>query len=269
VIWLNCFGVTVANCPSNAMSQSWPYRPGGSQRPDRDLTDDEQPGQREGEREQREGHRLRADRALDGRDLRRLVGDEHLAAGGGVTLSEFLRLLGDPGERRTGLQPQVRAVEAVVTGAELTVQRRAGPDLRHPVQVGHGYHRGAAHEHADDMLSERANMVRVVYRGHRQHAADVQVHPLRADLVDRDLPRGVRPWHAAGEHLRDVERAGVAAVERGGNHGAIVQRTAPGHWLRVDAHHRGGGGHAWQRGDRGVVAGGAVSGGRDQHARGA
>jgi len=28
VSWLNCFGVTVANCPSNAMSQAWPYRLG-------------------------------------------------------------------------------------------------------------------------------------------------------------------------------------------------------------------------------------------------
>ena len=28
VIWLNCFGVTVPNCPSSAMSQSWPYRLG-------------------------------------------------------------------------------------------------------------------------------------------------------------------------------------------------------------------------------------------------
>ena len=28
VSWLNCFGVTVANCPSKAMSQSWPYRLG-------------------------------------------------------------------------------------------------------------------------------------------------------------------------------------------------------------------------------------------------
>ena len=28
VIWVNCFAVTVPNCPSNAMFQSWPYRLG-------------------------------------------------------------------------------------------------------------------------------------------------------------------------------------------------------------------------------------------------
>ena len=28
VSWLNCFGVTVENCPSKAMSQPWPYRLG-------------------------------------------------------------------------------------------------------------------------------------------------------------------------------------------------------------------------------------------------
>ena len=28
VIWVNCFAVTVPNCPSNAMFQSWPYRRG-------------------------------------------------------------------------------------------------------------------------------------------------------------------------------------------------------------------------------------------------
>lgn len=72
--------------------------------------------QREGECEQREGHRLRADRALDARDLRRFAGDEHLAASGGITLSEFLHLLGEHGERRTGLQLQVRAVGALRGG---------------------------------------------------------------------------------------------------------------------------------------------------------
>ena len=59
---------------------------------DGDLADDEQRGERQREREQREGHRLRADRALDGRRLRRLVGDEDLAAGGGIALGELLRL---------------------------------------------------------------------------------------------------------------------------------------------------------------------------------
>ncbi len=57
---------------------------GGLQRPGRDLADDEQRGERQGEPEQRKGDRLRADQPLDGRRLRRLVGGEHLAAGARV-----------------------------------------------------------------------------------------------------------------------------------------------------------------------------------------
>ena len=92
-----------------------------------DLADDEQRGERQREREQREGHRLRADRALDGSRLRRLVGDEDLLAGRRVALRELLRGRGEGSDGGARLQLQVRAVERHVAGAELAEQREAAP----------------------------------------------------------------------------------------------------------------------------------------------
>jgi hypothetical protein len=241
---------------------------GALHRASRRLADDEQRGERQREREQREGHRLRANRPLGGGRLRRLVGDEDLLAGPRVALRKLLRGRGEGRDGGARLQLHVRAVEPHVARTELAGQRQAAHDLRHLVEVVDGDHRTAAHEHADDVLGEQAGVVRAVHRPHPQHGADVQAQLLCADLIDGYLTRSILAGQAAGQHLGDVHRAAVAAVKWGGHDSTVVRDAPGGHRDRVDARDRGGGGDAWQRADRHVVGEVAGVDGRDEHIRG-
>ena len=241
---------------------------GADERPRHDLPDDQQRGKREGQGEQGEGDRLRADRPLDGRFLHRLVGDEHLPAGRRVPRGELPRAVTQRGQRGARLELHVDTVIRLVGGAELAVEREGRDDLRNLVLVVHWHDRSLGHEHTHHPFGERAGVRRngLVHRGHSQRGPHPEVQLLRADLGDRDLLRRVSGREAAGEQLRDLERAAEPAVKRGDRVGGVVGRAVGFERHRVDADHRGRHRDTGQLADRGVEAAGTRPGRRDERA---
>ena len=128
-------------------------------------------------------------------------------------------------------QPHIGAVKGRVARAEQPGQRRAGVKGRALVHLGDRDHRSAGDEDADHPLAQAPppRWLRQTLAGgghHRKRAADVQVQPLRPDLVDRDFSRPVRARKPARQQLGDLGQMPEPAIGRGRHGGRQVSRAA-------------------------------------------
>jgi hypothetical protein len=125
---------------------------GGEQQPRGDLADDEQCGDRDHQREQRQRDGFRADSALDSADLCPFVRDKDLTPRRRKFPRERLCLVAEDGSGGARPEFDVRALEAHISHAEDVQQGAARHDEGSLVELGDGNDRTAGEDDANYSL---------------------------------------------------------------------------------------------------------------------